>query len=91
MRQWVEAIFDTLKDLLSPERHGDRCPAGVFTRIAQRLLALAAGATEAVRDETPPVMRPSASARPLKAARQLRPGAASHLWRENPRIVAHTY
>jgi hypothetical protein len=42
MRQWVEAIFDTLKDQLSLERHGGRTPAGVFTRIAQRLLALAA-------------------------------------------------
>jgi hypothetical protein len=42
MRQWVEAIFDTLKDQLSLERHGGRTPAGVFARIAQRLLALAA-------------------------------------------------
>jgi hypothetical protein len=42
MRQWIEAIFDTLKDQLSLERHGGRTPAGVFTRIAQRLLALAA-------------------------------------------------
>jgi hypothetical protein len=42
MRQWVEAIFDTLKDQLSLERHGGRTPAGVYARIAQRLLALAA-------------------------------------------------
>lgn len=42
MRQWIEAIFDTLKDQLSLERHGGRTPAGVFARIAQRLLALAA-------------------------------------------------
>jgi Transposase DDE domain len=42
MRQWIEAIFDTLKDQLSLERHGGRTPAGVFTRIAQRMLALAA-------------------------------------------------
>ena len=42
MRQWIEAIFDTLKDQLGLERHGGRTPAGVFTRIAQRLLALAA-------------------------------------------------
>jgi Transposase DDE domain len=42
MRQWIEAIFDTLKDQLSLERHGARTPAGAFTRIAQRLLALAA-------------------------------------------------
>lgn len=42
LRQWIEAIFDTLKDQLGLERHGGRTPAGVFTRIAQRLLALAA-------------------------------------------------
>jgi hypothetical protein len=42
MRQWIEAIFDTLKDQLSLERHGGRTPAGVFTRIARRMLALAA-------------------------------------------------
>jgi hypothetical protein len=42
MRQWIEAIIDTLKDQLSLERHGGRTPAGVYARIAQRLLALAA-------------------------------------------------
>lgn len=42
MRQWIEAIIDTLKGQLDLERHGGRTPAGVFTRIAQRLLALAA-------------------------------------------------
>lgn len=42
MRQWIEAIFDTLKDQLSLERHGGRTPAGVYARVAQRLLALAA-------------------------------------------------
>jgi hypothetical protein len=42
MRQWIEAIFDTLKDQLSLERHGGRTPEGVYARIAQRLLALAA-------------------------------------------------
>jgi len=42
MRQWIEAIFSTLKDQLSLERHGGRTPAGVYARIAQRLLALAA-------------------------------------------------
>jgi hypothetical protein len=42
MRQWIEAIFSTLKDQLSLERHGARTPAGVYARIAQRLLALAA-------------------------------------------------
>ena len=42
MRQWVESTFDTLKDQLGLERHGGRTPAGVFVRVAQRLLALAA-------------------------------------------------
>ena len=42
MRQWIESVYDTAKDQLSLERHGGRTPAGVFTRIAQRLLALAA-------------------------------------------------
>jgi hypothetical protein len=42
MRQWIEAIIDTLKGQLDLERHGGRTPAGVFTRIAQRLLAMAA-------------------------------------------------
>lgn len=42
MRQWIEAIFGTLKDQLGLEHHRGRTPAGVFTRIAQRLLALAA-------------------------------------------------
>jgi Transposase DDE domain len=42
MRQWIEAIFDTLKDQLSLERHGGRTPAGVHARVAQRLLAMAA-------------------------------------------------
>jgi hypothetical protein len=42
MRQWIEAIFATLKGQLALERHGGRTPAGVFTRIAQRILAMAA-------------------------------------------------
>jgi hypothetical protein len=42
MRQWIEAIIGTLKDQLHLERHGGRTPAGVFTRVAQRLLAMAA-------------------------------------------------
>ena len=41
MRQWIEAIYDTLKDQLNLEGHGGRTPAGVFTRVAQRILALA--------------------------------------------------
>ena len=42
VRQWIEAIFDTLKGQLSLEEHGGRTLDGVFVRIAQRLLALAA-------------------------------------------------
>ena len=42
MRQWIESVYDTAKDQLSLERHGARTPGGVFARIAQRLLALAA-------------------------------------------------
>jgi hypothetical protein len=42
MRQWIEAIYDTLKGQLGLERHGGRTPAGVYVRIAQRLLAMAA-------------------------------------------------
>lgn len=43
VRQWIEAIIDTLKGQLSLEQHGGRTPAGVFARTGQRLLALAAG------------------------------------------------
>jgi hypothetical protein len=42
VRQWIESIFDTLKGQLGLERHGARTTQGVGTRIAQRLLALAA-------------------------------------------------
>jgi hypothetical protein len=42
IRQRIESIIDTLKGDLSLERHGGRTPAGVYTRVAQRLLALAA-------------------------------------------------
>jgi hypothetical protein len=41
VRQWIEAIIDTLKDQLGLERHGAHTIQGVWTRIAQRLLALA--------------------------------------------------
>ena len=43
MRQWIESVIDTLKGQLSLEQHGGRCLGGVFVRVAQRLLALAAG------------------------------------------------
>jgi Transposase DDE domain len=40
-RQWIESTFDTLKDQLGLERHRGRTLAGVYARVAQRLLALA--------------------------------------------------
>jgi hypothetical protein len=43
VRQWIEAIFDTLKGQLGLEHHGGRTTQGVGARVAQRLLALAAG------------------------------------------------
>ena len=43
MRQWIESINDSLKGQLSLEDHGGHIPEGVWTRICQRLLALAAG------------------------------------------------
>lgn len=42
VRQWIESIIDTLKGQLSLERHGGRTMPGLFARILQRLLALAA-------------------------------------------------
>ena len=42
VRQWIESVNQTLKGQLDLERHGARTPAGVFTRVAQRLLAMAA-------------------------------------------------
>jgi hypothetical protein len=41
-RQWIEAIIDTLKGQLTLEAHGGRTVAGVYARVAARLLALAA-------------------------------------------------
>ena len=43
VRQWIESVNQTLKGQLGLEHHGGRTPAGVFTRVAQRLLAMAAG------------------------------------------------
>ena len=43
IRQWVESIIDTIKGQLSLERHGAHTMPGLISRIAQRLLALAAG------------------------------------------------
>ena len=42
IRQRIESVFWTCKDLLSLERHGARTPRNLFARIATRLLALAA-------------------------------------------------
>lgn len=42
IRQWIEAIFDTLKGQLGLEAHGGRTLPGVYARIGARLLALAA-------------------------------------------------
>ena len=42
IRQRIESIFWTCKDLLTPERHGARTPRNLFARVALRLLALAA-------------------------------------------------
>ena len=42
IRQCLESIFDTVKGQLSLEAHGARTDLGVYTRAAQRLLAMAA-------------------------------------------------
>ena len=42
IRQRIESIFQTCKDLLTLERHGARTLHGLRTRIASRFLALAA-------------------------------------------------
>jgi hypothetical protein len=42
IRQRIESVFQTLKDLLTLERHGARTPEGIRERIGYRLLALAA-------------------------------------------------
>lgn len=42
IRQRIESIINTAKSQLSLERHGGRTPIGVMTRVAQRVLALAA-------------------------------------------------
>lgn len=43
VRQWIESIYDTLKGQLSLEGHGGHMPNGVWVRVCQRVLALAAG------------------------------------------------
>lgn len=43
VRQWIESVFWTCKGQLTLEQHGGRTTEGVCTRVALRLLALAAG------------------------------------------------
>lgn len=43
IRQWIESIYQTTKSQLSLENHGGHIPAGVWARVCQRVLALAAG------------------------------------------------
>jgi hypothetical protein len=43
IRQWIESIIDTLKGQFSLERHGGHTLEGVWVRVCQRVLALAAG------------------------------------------------
>ena len=43
VRQWIESIYQTTKSQLSLELHGGHIPNGVWTRVCQRVLALAAG------------------------------------------------
>ena len=42
LRQTIESVNDTLKGQLDLERHGGHPPAGVITRVLQRILALTA-------------------------------------------------
>jgi hypothetical protein len=42
LRQIIESVNDTLKGQLDLERHGGHTPAGVLTRVLQRILALTA-------------------------------------------------
>ena len=43
IRQWIESIYQTTKSQLSLEDHGGHIPEGVWARVCQRILALAAG------------------------------------------------
>jgi hypothetical protein len=42
VRQRIESVFQTFKDILCLERHGARTPEGLRTRVGARILALAA-------------------------------------------------
>ena len=54
IRQRIESIFQTCKDLLTLERHGARTLHGLTTRISTRLLALAAAIALNHRLSRPP-------------------------------------
>ena len=43
IRQWIESTYQTAKSQLSLEDHGGHIPEGVWARVCQRVLALAAG------------------------------------------------
>ena len=43
IRKWVESVLDTMNGQLTLEDHGGRTIPGVYSRVAGRLLALAAG------------------------------------------------
>lgn len=43
VRQLIESVNDTLKGQLDLEQHGGRTFEGVAIRVAQRILAMAAG------------------------------------------------
>jgi Transposase DDE domain len=43
VRQWIESTNDSLKGQLSLEDHGGHIPTGVWARVCQRILTLAAG------------------------------------------------
>jgi hypothetical protein len=52
-RQLIESVNDTLKGQLDLERHGGRTPAGVTSRILQRLVALVAAIWHNERADQP--------------------------------------
>jgi hypothetical protein len=53
VRQWIESIIDTTKGQLSLERHGAHTMGGLISRIAGRLLALAAAIWHNWQTDTP--------------------------------------
>lgn len=59
MRQWIEAIIDTLKGQLSLEQHGARQRHGIYARVGQRLLAMAACIWRNTNTGTPSKRSPS--------------------------------